>query len=400
MTWLCLLTLVAVAAGGSPLLKRRRVEKVRSTVVLTEVIPANFLLPTAVSDDDEQQVTVVELAMKIGSSRNSTVYSFRKNDRDYAIKYSAFCTGVDRVLGLFPDPIALEAHFLAAVNAGAPDAAVEFYHSASVEATFDALPKLEHLLPSCPDDKPAAIKYIIVERAFTVLSRLLATHQSFSLPTVAALGLQMTRLLRRVHDLGIAHGDIHLGNVAVSVRRRLILIDFGLARRVQPGSITQRAKGLLWCVGLISPWEILHWNASYRDDIFRMVQLMAFLLHGGAYAKVIENICSSQHTKYDDLTHFYHYKTRANIFDTVVRVPTEGGLHVSHEYSIADPRSRVLPSDQVRVTQLLADLLAVVRAPATPYTKPDYDRIEQILIEVRNAQPGEDPSGVDFMINR
>jgi serine/threonine protein kinase len=112
------------------------------------------------------------------------------------------------------------------------------------EKYASSMPKLSHA--SC-SGRECTVEYMILERVGMSLGEYVQSPISTNRaderldPLVTAELLQDGfRLLVRLHELGIVHGDIHLGNICfgqqdrfVSLRKRdhpyLVLIDFGLA---------------------------------------------------------------------------------------------------------------------------------------------------------------------------
>lgn len=57
------------------------------------------------------------------------------------------------------------------------------------------------------------------------------------------LGRKVGRKLKRLHDTGISHRDLHMKNILVSPRGRVTVIDYGLARDYQrPLKMHERRK--------------------------------------------------------------------------------------------------------------------------------------------------------------
>jgi len=103
-------------------------------------------------------------------------------------------------------------------------------------------------------------------------------------------------LLQKIHAIGIVHGDIHPGNIALAdyktdavkkmgivlakdnIKSSFVLIDFGKARfvpEIDP-SIEEDIAGMT--LQALSPWRLQRKPPSFRDDVFRMYEVLLNLL--------------------------------------------------------------------------------------------------------------------------
>ena len=102
---------------------------------------------------------------------------------------------------------------------------------------------------------------------------------------VNRLGIALLSLLEEVHSIGLVHGDMHAGNV-VTNGSEVKLIDFGRARVfIDPVSgqhipFTYSDEELDFNPMLLSLHELEGWMPSRRDDLFRLAELLAFLVDG------------------------------------------------------------------------------------------------------------------------
>jgi hypothetical protein len=374
-----------------------------------ELIPVDLFASLSEQDDapllrrhttDSPQFMKVFLTGILGQTRNNTIYNMRVDgSRDLAVKYNGHCVGDDDQAGEFLDPLALETHFLKRVNEGAPEVAIKHYF------TSEAVPlpprgssrslygKLGKRPPTCPlGAAPTHVRLMIMEKIAGTLYRFISNKKRIDLNHAVSMGIQMVRLLRDLHALGIIHGDIHPGNIGVAHRNppRLIVIDFGAARRPR-ADIKKGISTRIWCNGYISMWESIYWPPSYRDDMFRMVQMLAIMMHGMEYYDALCAVCN-HHSNRADTEHYYDLKSRLNFFNTVIHVPFSDKSHITKEYYLANRPRRDI------TVQLFDQLLQVVRSPASPTDKPDYDRIENILTHIRNAPSGTDPAHIDIRV--
>ena len=118
-----------------------------------------------------------------------------------------------------------------------------------------------------------------------------AFQQAVNLGLIIARAIQ---ILIFVHELGIVHGDIHGGNLVHSdpanIPETLRLIDFGRSRFV----IDEHGRQVIpnvddydgmamaqWDEQLLSPWELIGEQTSFRDDLFRLAELGVRLERNG-----------------------------------------------------------------------------------------------------------------------
>jgi len=91
--------------------------------------------------------------------------------------------------------------------------------------------------------------------------------------TVIQFGMQIAGGLATAHEQGILHRDLKPGNLGLTTDGRLKLLDFGLAKLLQPGpnDATQTATGAGWVKGTIpymAPEQLRGQKTDARADIY------------------------------------------------------------------------------------------------------------------------------------
>jgi len=91
--------------------------------------------------------------------------------------------------------------------------------------------------------------------------------------TVIQFGMQIAGGLATAHDQGILHRDLKPGNLGLTVDGRLKILDFGLAKLLQPGpdDATQTVTGASWVKGTIpymAPEQLRGQKTDARADIY------------------------------------------------------------------------------------------------------------------------------------
>lgn len=111
------------------------------------------------------------------------------------------------------------------------------------------------------------------------LQQILKSGVSLTLEESAAIVRQMLLGLQAAHDAGIIHRDIKPGNIMLEAGGRVILMDFGLARRAERQSI-MLAGSVLGTPEYMSPEQIMGKPAEMQSDLYSTGVLLYELLSG------------------------------------------------------------------------------------------------------------------------
>ena len=213
----------------------------------------------------------------IGKTAFTAVYSLLENP-NWAIKYHNYC--FDSII----DPIdttLVESWFLEKLaTAGITHKIIYFSRHVEGLPSGGKLPNV-----SCPDNPGVVpvVRYMITERVGMSVNAFLDKVKTIPFRTVMKIGGQMIELIERLHRFDTIHGDVHGGNFAFR-DGKVILIDFGRARIVDSDDLLVEPKLQdlnsigYWFYPVLSMWETEWFKPSYRDDMFRLVQLVASLV--------------------------------------------------------------------------------------------------------------------------
>lgn len=121
-----------------------------------------------------------------------------------------------------------------------------------------------------------------------------------------AIAIKALDLIRRLHQRGIIHGDVHGGNIAFKnpvVRMTdsltdldLVLIDFGHAVFFpdQIGTPEKVPPDLSLTHWYLSPWQLRNFRKGRRDDVIRVIEQMADWLSNGGVRSGFDALCSRE----------------------------------------------------------------------------------------------------------
>ncbi|HSY21460.1 MAG TPA: serine/threonine-protein kinase [Polyangiaceae bacterium] len=105
------------------------------------------------------------------------------------------------------------------------------------------------------------------------------------LPVDAGLGyaIQIAEALEAAHNAGVVHRDLKPSNVLLTPERRIVLVDFGIAKRrgeAREGDVLTSAREVIGTPAYLSPEQLDHGLADERSDIWALGCLLYEMLVG------------------------------------------------------------------------------------------------------------------------
>lgn len=124
------------------------------------------------------------------------------------------------------------------------------------------------------------VKFITMEFVEgTDLRRVLLDHGKLLPEQAVEIIRQICRALEAAHTVGIIHRDLKPQNIMQDKNGRILVMDFGLARSVESGGMTQTGA-LLGTIEYMSPEQSMGKNLDQRSDLFAVGLIFYELLSG------------------------------------------------------------------------------------------------------------------------
>lgn len=233
----------------------------------------------------------------------------------------------------------------------------------------------------------SSMRYVIMEKVGLSIHRYVSKlpDKKTSFTDAIRIGGQMIRLAEKLHSYDIVHGDAHLGNFAIH-KGKIIMIDFGRAKIMSPSELSERhcaIKRDFWISPRVSPWEMQRHLYSYRDDVYRIIQGIAFNMYGVEYSDYLDHIHDFDKipNEYVELMMDYaiHMKVNGSLFE----IPK---LHTSyrfpHQLKTSFSLDGIVAEDKIdEVRRLLREIMNEV-LKVNVFSKPSYAAIKQKLVDI------------------
>ena len=217
----------------------------------------------------------------LGSGASSVIFGSDSHPQ-FVVKYQLFRDGPERsdhglVLDFWFGRLAAE------IGVGARPAFI----SGPVRILSPDSPKLRSFFqpPFIPRvverARRLSVRYMVIERMGACLS----DNSDSPIPPLEAvqIGIDLIKLVERLHAAGVVHGDIHGGNVCRRLANpdEIALIDFETAFFASsPEAVVRERSSLDWVHASLTPWQLQGYSFARRDDVYKAFFLVAKLMVG------------------------------------------------------------------------------------------------------------------------
>jgi hypothetical protein len=259
-----------------------------------------------------------EIKKKLFTQRVATIFTVTDRE-DVLLKYEINCDSPNAI-----HPLVKEAIILSLVG----DLGISpkfFYLSAPQKFIYDPRSVKTQVrsqpweLRKCARESRSVVRVIAMENAGTSVAVLteeksdlqkLKAHgfdkgypRGLPLREALEIGIKLLQNLEKLHGKGIAHGDVHAGNVAVKrgVKEKfeVKLIDYGFAffpKDYVKRKIQQRTPFSLIHI-FYSPWFLRGERHGFRDDLFDAMNVFAVLVNGDSFTQYCINLAAVDRRK-------------------------------------------------------------------------------------------------------
>jgi serine/threonine protein kinase len=107
----------------------------------------------------------------------------------------------------------------------------------------------------------------------TDLKRVLAERGALSVDVALRYAIQAAEALVAAHDAGVIHRDLKPSNLLLTPEGRIVLVDFGIAKRrsdTRDGDVLTSAREVLGTPAYLSPEQLEHGLADERSDVWAL----------------------------------------------------------------------------------------------------------------------------------
>ena len=379
-----------------------RIQAIREDIDIHDA-SSDYTVDQYYSDTERFGTRTIRLTTEIAKTFDSVIFEARSEEGETLIaKYGTDCRA--RYHGSGRDVLLEEFVLLSALNETRVTPEV-YYLSPPWEIQVPLPPKIRSRLVTESLDTclylKASGRFFVMEAAgqtvedyLTWLRRGSVRDRSY-LKTVMRIGIRTLDLIETLHSRGFYHGDIHGRNILFRQRKLneeyvpdeddLVLIDLGRARYFVPemSEDSRIVNGVSGNAVLQSVWELNGMRSGRRDDIYRLVELLAVHLSDGRIENSIARTVSIWISE-------YAAQRKGRKPGMTVEAEVCQFFKNSTAFFAPDPfvgsgccnRMGLSPRELSQVRGKLDEAMRRIKQIPHPDAQPDYESLRTTLIDV------------------
>ncbi|MEX2415832.1 MAG: serine/threonine-protein kinase [Paenibacillaceae bacterium] len=145
-------------------------------------------------------------------------------------------------------------------------------------------PNLPNIVDYLPSDHSQS-GYLVMDyvEGETLLDRFIRCGNRLPLEWIISYAIQLCEVLHYLHQQPdpIIHRDLKPANLMIDEHERIILIDFGTARRYKEGMTNDTVQ--IGTIGFAAPEQFNHTQTDCRTDLYSLGAILYYLLSDGQY---------------------------------------------------------------------------------------------------------------------
>ena len=250
----------------------------------------------------------------------------------------------------------------------------------------------------------AQVRYIVEERVGPTLRAYMTTMglrmrstrnsreaQIQHILEVVSVGHATLNSLQTLHSTGVVHGDIHDRNLAFealvndmlelfpSNGQNVVLLDLGMSGII---SNPEEMKSSEFASQRIaSPWQLRGDSRGFRDDAFRVLEMMARFMSFGRFDQLFTRIDGSLLGVPDVTSAYFRFKRTVNFFGERQDFNIRGWLSLHFDAYLS--YTQVPSTVKTTLSKLFSRLRTAVLELMTPHTPVPYEFLFEELRKIR-----------------
>lgn len=211
----------------------------------------------------------------------------------------------------------------------------------------------------------STVRFSVMERVGDSIHKVVSNALNGRIPLSHALkmGASMITSLKKIHNRGIVHGDIHAGNICVETLKsdtKMIFIDFGRAF-FDDANLKHMQGRAPFSVNevLYSHWDIEGWMPGKRDDLFKVFLVMSAMINGHGIYDYLKELTITEAWQWKAIDNFF-VTPKFNVFSVTSPEFTRATAEESAAFALS-------------VRNRIDYILQKLRSLQTIHTPIDYD---------------------------